>query len=182
MYCKLARVFLGKALFKWLTQSACFNCIIEITIVCSFSPRQICPSGTIQFERDSINQGPYRFGERPWLRYIAMLAPYWAPTDLRSFVDGPSKVFYHVYQGPGSYAMLQKATADVLSVFSSTLPAGKTFVASWVLVVTWQDIRHQSQNDITKKLVRFALYMVDIDILNKITFVKFKLSRAKIHR
>ena len=90
-------------------------------------------------------------------------------------------MFYHVYQGPGSHAMLQKATADVLSVFSSTLPAGKTFVASWVLVVTWQDIRHQSQNDITKNLVRFALYM-GIDIRNKITFVKFKFCQAKIHR
>jgi len=112
----------------------------------------ICPPGTIQFERDGINQGPYRFGERPWLRYTPMLAPYWAPTDLGSFIDGPSKVFYHVYQGPDSSAILQKATDDVLTVFSSDLPQGKTFFASWVLVVTWQDIRHQLQNDITRNL------------------------------
>lgn len=127
--------------------------------MCILSSHQICPNGAIQFERDSINQGPYPFGQRPWLRYIAMLAPYWAPTDLRSFVDGPSKVFYHVYQGPDSNATLQKATADVLGVFSSELPQGKTFEASWVLVVTWQDIRHQLQNDVTKNLVRFAVYM-----------------------
>ena len=140
----------------------------SITIVCSLSSHQICPTGTIQFERSGINQGPYRFGERPWLRYSPMLAPYWAPTDLRSFVDGPSKVFYQVYQGPDSNAMLQKATEDVLSVFSSQLPQGKTFSASFVLVVTWQDIRHQLQNDITKNLVRLAVCM-DTDIQNSIT-------------
>ena len=100
-----------------------------------------------------------------------MLAPYWAPTDLGSFVDGPSKVFYHVYQGPGSYAMLQNATNDVLSVFSSRLPQGKTFFASFVLVVTWQDIRHQLQNDITKNLVRLADY-IDINIQKSITLIK----------
>ena len=142
-----------------------------ITILCSLSSYQICPTGTIQFERNGINQGPYRFGERPWLRYSPMLAPYWAPTDLGSFVDGPSKVFYHVYQGPGSYAMLQNATNDVLSVFSSRLPQGKTFFASFVLVVTWQDIRHQLQNDITKNLVRLADY-IDINIQNSITLIK----------
>ena len=107
-----------------------------------------------------------------------MLAPYWAPTDLRSFVNGPSKVFYHIYEGPGSNAMLKKATADVLSVFSSKLPQGKNFSASWVLVVTWQDIRHQLQNDITKNLVRFSEYM-DTNIQNKLSFVKLSLLLAK---
>jgi len=156
---------------------ACFDCIIEIRIVYLLSCHQICPVGTIQFERDNINQGPYRFGERPWLRYIAMLAPYWAPTDLRSFINGPSKVFYHIYEGPGSNAMLQKATDDVLSVFSSKLPQGKIFTASWVLVVTWQDIRHQLQNNITKNLVRFSEYM-DINIQNKISFEKLSMFLA----
>ena len=107
-----------------------------------------------------------------------MLAPYWAPTDLRSFVNGPSKVFYHIYEGPGSNAMLKKATADVLSVSSSNLPQGKNFTASWVLVVTWQDIRHQLQNDITKNLVRLSEYM-DINIQNKISSVKLSLLLAK---
>ena len=143
----------------------------SITFLYLLSSYQICPTGTIQFERNGINQGPYRFGERPWLRYSPMLAPYWAPTDLGSFVDGPSKVFYHVYQGPGSYAMLQKATEDVLSVFSSRLPQGKTFFASFALVVTWQDIRHHLQNDITKNLVRLSNYM-DIVIPNSITLIK----------
>ena len=143
----------------------------SISFLCSLSSYQICPTGTIQFERNGINQGPYRFGERPWLRYSPMLAPYWAPTDLGSLVDGPSKVCYHVYQGPGSYAMLQNATNDVLSVFSSRLPQGKTFFASFVLVVTWQDIRHQLQNDITKNLVRLADY-IDINIQNSITLIK----------
>ena len=87
-------------------------------------------------------------------------------------------MFYHIYEGPGSNAMLKKATADVLSVFSSNLPQGKNFTASWVLVVTWQDIRHQLQNDITKNLVRFSEYM-DTNIQNKISFVKLSLLLAK---
>lgn len=86
-------------------------------------------------------------------------------------------MFYHVYKGPGSNAMLQKATADVLSVFSSKLPQGKKFTASWVLVVTWQDIRHQLQNGITKNLVRFSEYM-DINRQNKISFVKLSMFLA----
>lgn len=87
-------------------------------------------------------------------------------------------MFYHIYEGPGSNAMLKKATADVLSVFSSKLPQGKNFSASWVLVVTWQDIRHQLQNDITKNLVRFSEYM-DTNIQNKLSFVKLSLLLAK---
>jgi len=67
--------------------------------------------------------------------------------------------------------MLKKATDDVLDVFSSDLPQGKTFFASLVLVVTWQDIRHQLQNDITKNLVRFAVNL-DIDVQSNITFIK----------
>jgi len=152
------QIFLDRWVTKfskvWGSARAPSAAIVELIIVCSLS-HQICPPGTIQFERDGINQGPYRFGERPWLRYTPMLAPYWAPTDLGSFIDGPSKVFYHVYQGPDSSAILQKATDDVLTVFSSDLPQGKTFFASWVLVVTWQDIRHQLENDITRNLVRF---------------------------
>ena len=87
-----------------------------------------------------------------------MLAPYWAPTDLESFVNGPSKVFYHVYDAkqPNSNATLQNATADVLSVFGGKLPQGKTFKASWVLVVTWKDIRHKELNSVTKNLVRYV--------------------------
>ena len=87
-------------------------------------------------------------------------------------------MFYQVYQGQGSNAMLKKATEDVLSVFSSQLPQGKTFSASFVLVVTWQDIRHQLQNDFTKNLVRLADCM-DIDIQNSITLMKATFSLAK---
>ena len=85
-----------------------------------------------------------------------MIAPYWIPTHLGSFDDGTSKVFYHVYQGSDSTATLEEATADVLNVSSTKLPTGKTFKATWALVVTWQDLRHQLLNAVTKNLVRYV--------------------------
>ncbi|XP_022800806.1 uncharacterized protein LOC111338572 [Stylophora pistillata] len=114
----------------------------------------ICPNGAIQFERDGLNEKAYNFGQRPWLRYFSIIAPYWAPTDLESFKSGPSKVFYHLYDArqAGSIAILENATSDVLGKFSGELPQGKTFNASWVLVVTWKDIRHKVLNDDTKTL------------------------------
>lgn len=124
-----------------------------------FLSHQICPNGVIQFGIKKINQAPYNFGQRHWLKRLPMLASYWAPTDLQSFVDGPSKVFYHAYDKYREPVLLQKATADVLSIFYNTLPTkGKTFEASWALVVTWQDIRHQKENDVTKTLVRYLLF------------------------
>jgi len=115
----------------------------------------VCPNGVIQFERDRLNQRPYNFGQRYWLRYSKMLAVYWTRTDIgRSFKDGTSKVFYHVYSGQGASEVLREATSDVLSVFNVSLPQGKTFRATWVLIVTWENLRHFDLNPITEKLVR----------------------------
>ena len=121
------------------------------------SPYQICPNGVIQFERDRINQRPYPFGQRWWLRFSSMLAPYWTRVDLgRSFTSSISKVYYHIYTGPRSNGTLSKATSDVLSVFQSKLPEGKTFQASWVCVVTWVNLRHANLNPVTENLVRLV--------------------------
>ena len=96
------------------------------------------------------------FGQRVWLRYSSILAVYWARTDTRrSFTSGPSKVFYHTYRGPGASEILRDATSDVLSVFNTSLPQNKTFNASWVLVVTWSNLRHRNINPVTENLVRF---------------------------
>ena len=84
-----------------------------------------------------------------------MVAPYWAPTNLESFISGPSKVFYHLYYAgqADSIAILENATSDVLSKFGGKLPQGKTFNASWMLVITWKDIRHKVLHNINKNLV-----------------------------
>ena len=84
-----------------------------------------------------------------------MIAPYWTRTDLgRSFINGPSKVFYHIYTGPNDAEILKNATSDVLqSESGSSLPEGKTFNATWVLVVTWVKLRHLQLNPIAEKLV-----------------------------
>ena len=84
-----------------------------------------------------------------------MVAPYWAPTNLESFISGPSKVFYQLYYAgqADSIAILENATSDVLSKFGGKLPQGKTFNASWMLVATWKDIRHKVLHNINKNLV-----------------------------
>ena len=122
----------------------------------SFQQWQICPYGTIQFDRNRFNQRPYNFGQRYWLRFSSIIAPYWARTDLgRSFTSGPSKVFYHIYSGRSDAELLKNVTSDVLrSEAGASLPKGKTFQASWVLVVTWVNLRYFQLNPITEKLVR----------------------------
>ncbi|XP_068728477.1 mucin-like protein isoform X2 [Montipora capricornis] len=138
-----------------------------------FRELYICPYGTIQFELDRFNQRPYNFGQRYWLRFSSMIAPYWTRTDLgRSFLNGPSKVFYHIYTGPNYAEILKNATSDVLqSESGSSLPEGKTFNATWVLVVTWVKLRHLELNPIAKKLTNTFQAVLITD--NIFTFVMF---------
>ena len=106
-----------------------------------------------------MNQRPYSFGQRYWLRFSPMLAVYWTRTDIRrSFSSGLSKVFYQVYSGPSANTTLRQATFDVLSVFNSSLPQGTTFRATWVCVVTWVNLRHADLNPVTENLVRLLLH------------------------
>ena len=89
------------------------------------------------------------------MRFSSIIAPYWTRVDLgRSFTNSISKVYYHIYTGQGAYETLSKATSDVLSVYQSKLPEGKTFQASWVCVVTWVNLRPADLNDFTETLVR----------------------------
>ena len=89
------------------------------------------------------------------MRFSSIIAPYWTRVDLgRSFTNSISKVYYHIYTGQGAYEILSKATSDVLSVYQSKLPEGKTFQASWVCVVTWVNLRPADLNDFTETLVR----------------------------
>ncbi|XP_067024678.1 uncharacterized protein [Acropora muricata] len=138
-----------------------------------FQKLYICPYGTIQFDRDRFNQRPYNFGQRYWLRFSSMIAPYWTRTDLgRSFTDGPSEVFYHIYSGRNDAEFLKNVTSDVLrSTASASLPKGKTFHATWVLVVTWMNLRHFELNPITEKLTNtFQAVIVTDSIFSFVMF------------
>ena len=72
-----------------------------------------------------------------------MLAPYWGLTDIDgSFViQGFSKVYYNVYSDsdPSSAPLLKRASSDTKRLSSTPLPTA--FKASWVLVVTWKNLR-----------------------------------------
>lgn len=86
-----------------------------------------------------------------------MLAPYWSNIDFgNSFVNGPSKVFYHVYSDsvPGSNTTLSEATEDVMKLLLRPLPT--SFNASWVLVVTWVDLRPREYTEASKNLVSYV--------------------------
>ncbi|PFX32349.1 Mucin-4 [Stylophora pistillata] len=56
-------------------------------------------------------------------------------------VYGFSKVYYHVYSDsdPSSTPMLKRASSDTEKLLSTPLPTA--FKASWVLVVTWKNLR-----------------------------------------
>ena len=86
-----------------------------------------------------------------------MLAPYWSDIDpVKSFVTGPSKVFYQIYSDtiPDSNTTLTMATADVMKLLSRPLPTN--FSATWVLVVTWEKLRPQEYSAAPQNLVRFV--------------------------
>ena len=89
-----------------------------------------------------------------------MLAPYWSQVDdVTSFSNGPSKVFYHMFSEsePGSNTTLREATADVIKLISRPLPT--KFNASWVLVVTWVNLRPKGYDADSQNLVRCTLYL-----------------------
>ena len=120
---------------------------------------QVCPNGVVQFESERFNRWPYKFGQRYWLRYDPVLAPYWSNIDLvDSFVNGPSKVFYQIYSDsiPGANTTLSMATADVKKLLSRPLPTN--FSASWVLVVTWEKLRPRELTAASQSLVRYVEY------------------------
>ena len=86
-----------------------------------------------------------------------MLAPYWSNVDCRSsFINGRSKVFYHVYSDSqeGSNVTLSEASADVKKLHNR--PFAKDFNASWVLVVTWEKLR--PYNVASQNLVRYVFH------------------------
>ncbi|RMX36464.1 hypothetical protein pdam_00010052, partial [Pocillopora damicornis] len=103
----------------------------------------ICRNGLLLFDSQWLPWWPYNFGERWWLKKEAMLAPYWGLTDTDdSFViQGFSKVYYHVYSDsdPSSTPLLKRASSDTKRLLSTPLPTA--FKASWVLVVTWKNLR-----------------------------------------
>ncbi|XP_068712588.1 uncharacterized protein [Montipora foliosa] len=114
----------------------------------------VCPNGVVQFESERFNRWPYRFGQRYWLRYDPILAPYWSNIDLvNSFVTGPSKVFYQIYSDsiPGANTTLIMAMADVMKLLSRPLPTN--FSASWVLVVTWEKLRPREYTAASQNLM-----------------------------
>ncbi|KAJ7374328.1 hypothetical protein OS493_007416 [Desmophyllum pertusum] len=105
----------------------CFKIAIPDIGMQFFSKRHkrlyICPNGVIQFGIKKINQAPYNFGQRHWLKRLPMLASYWAPTDLQSFVDGPSKVFYHAYDKYREPDIRHQKENDVTKTLHNTFQA-----------------------------------------------------------
>ena len=106
-----------------------------------------------------------------------MLAPYWSNVDCHSsFINGLSKVFYHVYSDSqaGSNVTLSEASADVKKLHNR--PFAKNFNASWVLVVTWEKLRPREYNVASQNLVRyvyhspFVLLCIYIYLCNSIYF------------
>ena len=90
-----------------------------------------------------------------------MLAPYWSNVDCRSsFINGRSKVFYHVYSDSqaGSHVTLSEASADVKKLHNR--PFARDFNASWVLVVTWEKLRPREfqYNVASQNLVRYVFH------------------------
>ena len=84
---------------------------------------------------------PRKFGVYWWLRNMAIIAPFWATTDTYfAFRAGHSKVYYQVY------SQTKESSSEILKMASKDVKrygdGGKfaNFVASWVLVVTWQKL------------------------------------------
>ena len=122
----------------------------------SFPYQQICGNGVIQFDNERIKRWPRRFNANSPFRNRAMLAPYWSEVDTNlAFRNGPSKVFYHTYttSDPGSRTVLLKATSDVSQLITTPLPT--KFNASWVLVVTWENLRPKERSAHAPNLVSF---------------------------
>ncbi|XP_022801634.1 protein sidekick-2-like [Stylophora pistillata] len=123
----------------------------------------ICRNGLLQFDSQWLPWWPYNFGERWWLKKKAMLAPYWClmDTDDSFVIQGFSKVYYHVYSDsePRSTGMLKMASSDTKRLLSTPLPTA--FEASWVLVVTWKNLRpYQYPADMANQGNTFQLVLI----------------------
>ncbi|XP_031569004.1 uncharacterized protein LOC116303578, partial [Actinia tenebrosa] len=113
----------------------------------------ICRNGLLLFETPQLIRWPHRFSEQhELLRNAAMLAPYWALTDVEdSFVTlGISKVYYQEYKDTDnsweSKTILPQASYHVKNHFdtSGVNSLVANFKAKWVLKVTWVDLRFPS--------------------------------------
>lgn len=96
----------------------------------------------------------------------AIIAPFWALTDVEDafVVHNISKVFYQVYDSSDATAkkILNQATFDVKTFHLDVkkLYVGqlnrkpKNFIAKWVLVVTWVNLRPPNAHNLPSNLVR----------------------------
>lgn len=99
---------------------------------------QICPNGEIQFEDGVYQNYPYNYGTRPEQRTYPSVSPYWSQVDLSAFATGESKVrfaSYHIDTNPRA-VVFNKVNQDVKGFTNRP-----DFEATWVAVVTFEDIR-----------------------------------------
>ena len=97
---------------------------------------QICRNGLLLFDSKWLPRWPYNFGKRWWLKKVSMLAPYWSLIDSYG-----CRVYYQEFSDsdPSSFHMLNTATSDVKRLLKKPLPTD--FKASWVLLITWENLR-----------------------------------------
>ncbi|XP_078368612.1 mucin-like protein [Oculina patagonica] len=96
----------------------------------------ICRNGIIQMNYEWSWWWPRKFGAYRWFRNMAVMAPFWATTDMNfAFRANHSKVYYQVYKQSteSSAAILSMATKHVQNYTGNFT----NFNATWVLVVTW---------------------------------------------
>ncbi|XP_044174744.1 uncharacterized protein LOC114975818 isoform X3 [Acropora millepora] len=103
----------------------------------------ICRNGIIQTNNKWSLQWPRKFGVSYYVDLIGMLAPFWARSDqYQSFKLGISKVYYHIYDKSQSD---HDQTGEILALATKHVEqygGGRfaNFEATWVLVVTWENL------------------------------------------
>ncbi|XP_067053673.1 fibrillin-2-like isoform X3 [Acropora muricata] len=103
----------------------------------------ICRNGIIQTKNKWSVQWPRKFGISYYVDTIGMFAPFWARSDqYQSFKSGISKVYYHIYDKSQSD---HDQTSKILALASKHVEqyGGErfaSFTATWVLVVTWENL------------------------------------------
>lgn len=90
---------------------------------------QVSTNGLISFDRSFRSFWPRIF---PGYTYVSIVSPFWSDADTRQ--DG--EVFYQIYDDPLS-SYVQRATQDVRDLGG---PECSNFTATWVLVVTWNEV------------------------------------------
>ena len=104
---------------------------------------QICQNGKIQTNNEWSLYWPRKFGVSYYIDKTGMFAPFWARSDqYQSFNSGISKVYYHIYDKTQSD---RKQSSEILSLASKHVGQygdGRfaNFTATWVLVVTWENL------------------------------------------